>query len=288
MKCPKCDYLGFETGDRCKNCGYDFSLMAAPEPAMPDLPLREPAPAAPELPPLPLFSRGGADDDTPLIKLPAAPRAPLSVRRTPEQPRPRTFQKPPRPVTRPPVQRRDEQPEQELALHFPEEVDDTPPHLPASPQAPPQTVQRRAPAAAVSAEPGPVARRIAAALIDLSILLAIDLAVVYFTLRMASLTMDDWRLLPPVPMLAFLAILKLAYFCAFTSAGGQTIGKMAARIQVVADDDTPLDPARATRRVLAAAVSTLAFGLGFIPALIGPDRRPLHDRLARTRVIARS
>ena len=26
MKCPKCDYLGFETGDRCKNCGYDFSL----------------------------------------------------------------------------------------------------------------------------------------------------------------------------------------------------------------------------------------------------------------------
>src|SRR6185295_17185089 len=29
MKCPKCNYLGFETGDRCKNCGYDFSLMAA-------------------------------------------------------------------------------------------------------------------------------------------------------------------------------------------------------------------------------------------------------------------
>ena len=27
MKCPKCDYLGFETGDRCKNCGYDFSLL---------------------------------------------------------------------------------------------------------------------------------------------------------------------------------------------------------------------------------------------------------------------
>jgi len=27
VKCPKCDYLGFETGDRCKNCGYDFSLL---------------------------------------------------------------------------------------------------------------------------------------------------------------------------------------------------------------------------------------------------------------------
>ena len=30
MKCPKCSYLGFETGDRCKNCGYDFSLLAVP------------------------------------------------------------------------------------------------------------------------------------------------------------------------------------------------------------------------------------------------------------------
>ena len=28
VKCPKCDYLGFETGDRCKNCGYDFSLLS--------------------------------------------------------------------------------------------------------------------------------------------------------------------------------------------------------------------------------------------------------------------
>ncbi len=26
MKCPKCGYLGFERVDRCRNCGYDFSL----------------------------------------------------------------------------------------------------------------------------------------------------------------------------------------------------------------------------------------------------------------------
>ena len=38
MKCPKCDYLGFEEVDRCRNCGYDFSLMSAPE--IPELPLR--------------------------------------------------------------------------------------------------------------------------------------------------------------------------------------------------------------------------------------------------------
>ncbi len=29
MKCPKCGYLGFESGDRCRNCGYEFSLTVS-------------------------------------------------------------------------------------------------------------------------------------------------------------------------------------------------------------------------------------------------------------------
>ena len=45
MKCPKCGYLGFETTDRCRNCGYDFSL-AAPLAAA-ELPLRMPPVEAP-------------------------------------------------------------------------------------------------------------------------------------------------------------------------------------------------------------------------------------------------
>ena len=32
MKCPKCGYLGFESGDRCRNCGYDFSLSSPARP----------------------------------------------------------------------------------------------------------------------------------------------------------------------------------------------------------------------------------------------------------------
>jgi uncharacterized RDD family membrane protein YckC len=40
MKCPKCGYLGFETGDRCRNCGYDFSLTAPPTDA--ELTLNQP------------------------------------------------------------------------------------------------------------------------------------------------------------------------------------------------------------------------------------------------------
>src|SRR5687768_16466291 len=40
MKCPKCAYLGFETSDRCRNCGYDFSLSVHNESAS-DLSLRD-------------------------------------------------------------------------------------------------------------------------------------------------------------------------------------------------------------------------------------------------------
>ena len=28
MKCPKCQYISFDSGDRCRNCGYEFSLAA--------------------------------------------------------------------------------------------------------------------------------------------------------------------------------------------------------------------------------------------------------------------
>src|ERR1044071_4426906 len=38
MKCPKCGYLGFEPVDRCRNCGYDFSLTAPAD--APDFPIR--------------------------------------------------------------------------------------------------------------------------------------------------------------------------------------------------------------------------------------------------------
>ena len=40
MKCPKCGYLGFEHVERCRNCGYDFSLSPV---ALPELPMRHEA-----------------------------------------------------------------------------------------------------------------------------------------------------------------------------------------------------------------------------------------------------
>ena len=323
MKCPKCSYLGFETGDRCKNCGYDVSLLAAPpEPPDPDLNVNvpdhlpaeadrswmdrlhtgihevaeahempesavaAPSPAMMLEPPVvvrpepeqnfPLFDPREEEDDEPLIKFPSTPRAPLSVRRTPEQPHHRPPSRSLRPDSPP------------LSLEFSEDSHATPePGLDAPlERIDPIQQLRHALSSRGTTEPlvSSLPRRIAAGLTDHVILFGIDLIVLYSTLRMAGLTMGEWALLPPVPMIGFLLLLKLSYFGAFTAACGQTIGKMAAHIRVVADD-APLDPARAIRRTMMSGVSLLALGAGFIPAILDPDHRALHDRMARTRVV---
>ena len=56
MKCPKCGYLGFDDVDRCRNCGYDFALVPAPDPEL-EIRLGEPPPAA--LDDLALIDAGG-------------------------------------------------------------------------------------------------------------------------------------------------------------------------------------------------------------------------------------
>ena len=91
MKCPKCDYLGFEYVDRCRNCGYEFSLTEFV--AEPDLSLdhdrrenirpldlsflKETASATPSTD-LPLFGPPNVDD-VPLITKASPPRKPLAV-----------------------------------------------------------------------------------------------------------------------------------------------------------------------------------------------------------------
>jgi uncharacterized RDD family membrane protein YckC len=352
MKCPKCLYIGFETGDRCKNCGYDFSLLALAEDEasdVPDLPLHQsaepaiafdvaparsdawtapvmdrfrdaPEPEAPALalsfagpgaeieppsrpapaalstqlstPPafdeaaLPLFEPDAVDDE-PLVKLPAVPRVPLSVRKTPDAPRPR------------PVPSFDAAPlHQDAVLEFVEEpqaerVRDVSRPAPA-PREPANRPPRDTRGAAVTfradaradADVSPFGRRLVAATIDHGILLGIDFVVIYFTLRLTGLTLADWMLLPVLPMAAFLLTLKIAYLSAFTTAGGQTIGKMATNIRVVSDDGGRLDPGRALRRAVLGLVSIATAGAPFLAALGDPARRGVHDRASGTRVVA--
>jgi uncharacterized RDD family membrane protein YckC len=269
MKCPKCEYLGFEASDRCRNCGYEFSLARAPAAAF-DLPLSvaecEPLIPSPDVrqqvrqpldlnriiggPPedLPLFD---LDDARPLISAPSRPRAPLGVRRaTPEIPRAR--------LRTPRLQ--------EEPLFDP----------------PPASIVPPAAGAEAAARPG---RRIVAALIDLTLVLGLNAAVLYFTLRLCGLSAPEMLQLPATPLLAFFLLLDGGYFVAFTAVGGQSIGKMALGIKVVSDEDRPVPFGRAMFRTFAYLLSALPLGAGFLPGVLGADRLALHDRLTHTRVV---
>jgi uncharacterized RDD family membrane protein YckC len=295
MKCPKCQYISFDSGPRCRNCGYEFSLAedaaeldlpirTGDEPVGPfsDFSLEEAAPAAPDaggqltedyqgnLGELPLFGTGARDPDAPLVSLPVAPRAPVAVRKST--------------LNRPAPQRPAFE-EPELDLEPPSPPPSRVAQVPALPR--PLPPDQSQPAAA--AESASAGARLFAAIIDVSLLGSIDAAVLYFTLRLCGLTFADAREIPLVPFAAFIGLLNGGYMSAFTAAGGQSLGKMVAGIKVITmDQSSRSDRVPLGQAVLRAAgylVSALPAGLGFLPALVGPEHRAVHDRLAHTRVV---
>jgi uncharacterized RDD family membrane protein YckC len=318
MRCPKCHYISFGSADRCRNCGYEFSLAADPPAVdlpiqaedppigpMDDFPLSEHsgdssmlAPPASErltAPPsrpaaatsridLPLFADRGVPDDAPLITPSAVPRPPLSVRRAaPATAKPRLQPVPPPlvqersaiPITSDDDDRRNED-VRSIEKEFSSEAELT---------------RTKAPGELLVA---PIVRRLLAGLTDIAILGSVDAGVVYLTLRLLELRFQDFRALPPAPLLAFLLLLNGGYLAIFTTAGGQTIGKMLAGIKVVAATEGPghrtnrVTFGAAVLRAAAYMVSLMAAGLGFLPILFSADRRAFHDRLAETRVVLAS
>jgi uncharacterized RDD family membrane protein YckC len=135
----------------------------------------------------------------------------------------------------------------------------------------------------------PVAARLLGGAIDLALLGAIDLAVLYLTLRLCELEFSQAAAIPLAPFLAFLALLNGGYVTAFTAAGGQSIGKMAAGTRVVNADEAAwtdrIPLGQAVVRAVGYLVSALPAGLGFLPAFFAPDGRAVHDRIAHTRVV---
>jgi uncharacterized RDD family membrane protein YckC len=296
MRCPKCRYIGFDDGDRCRNCGYSFALAVEPDAV--DLPIRVegiPGPyddlelgqhervigrqGSPEMETpvtqtrdpsdLPLFLDRGDRRDAPLVTVPPLPRPPVAVRRSHVgsiRPRDRDPQAG-RPL---------------LDLDPPEETATFPFAGPRAASGDDQAV--------ASAIPAGIGARTFAGVIDVIIVGAVQAGVVYFTLRVLGLRLEEIQLLPPVPMLAFLLLLAGGYFTSFVAAGGQTIGKMAARIRVVPTPESDRGTGRvpfgnAIVRTAASLFSLLPAGAGLVPALLSPDRRAMHDRLADTRVV---
>lgn len=306
MKCPKCGYISFDDGDRCRHCGFDMSLgtpvaeagRAEPESTatpqsgtVPDISARRIlTPSHPGVPSdwltigesappsidteLPLFDQPiPGVDDTPLVVAPSSPRTPLSVRRSALEP--------PRERAADPLSDWDRQVEHHVDRLRPELRSALPPPPPSPRIQPPERTEEPADRAA------PVGARLGAAFVDAAILLAIDFAVLYFTLQLTHLEFARVTSLPFLPLLAFLALLDGGYFIGFTVASGQTIGKMTTGIQVVSESARKVSLGAAILRAVGILVTVLSIGVGYLPALFGRERRALHDRLAGTRVIPR-
>ncbi len=136
--------------------------------------------------------------------------------------------------------------------------------------------------------PARLAARVAAGIVDAAVLGAIDVAVIALTLRLSDLPASQAAVLPLLPLAAFFVLLNGGYLLLFTAVNGQTVGKMAAHIRVVAEPGRMPRPrvtlAQAATRSLCALGSALALGAGFLTSL-GPDGRALHDRVAGTRIV---
>jgi uncharacterized RDD family membrane protein YckC len=280
MRCPKCSYLSYDDVERCRNCGYDFSLAAPPrEPEAPTPvessretrawePTRRRRPGMDTPPPadggpldLPLFEDPTVPEPPPVAIPPAGP--PLSVRRKIEINRP-----PPR------VEPVPDAPADAGAFDWPDEpVMAESVAAESAPDIPP----------AVTAEAlGP---RLRAGLIDLAVLLVKDAIVLWLTMRVAGVTRDEWRMLPVAPLLGFLFLLDTAYLVTFTAASGQTIGKMLTGLRIVYGESARVPFGHAVLRSVALLLCAIPAGLGLLPIVLDPERRGAHDRLAGTRVV---
>jgi uncharacterized RDD family membrane protein YckC len=130
------------------------------------------------------------------------------------------------------------------------------------------------------ASPG---ERFQAAAIDLTLLVAIDVVVLYFAGRAARVPLP--ALLPALGWLAgFCALVGLLYAAFFTSACGATIGKMLVGLRVVDRSGDRLDFKRSLARAALGSLGTAAL-VGVLPMFFDPARRALHDRLLRARVV---
>jgi uncharacterized RDD family membrane protein YckC len=269
MKCPKCQYISFDSQERCRNCGYEFALTIDME--APDLPIQtgdeaigplgdlaltdhggskpaiRAAPGNPGVPQprpitsafdLPLFKDRSIDDDAPLVTPPAVPRTPLSVRRS----NPVIGRAGARAALNEPVldlegsvdsaRDRPLDSARDRPLAFARDKPQASPARPPAPLPHGPSAPASDPADGPDAPAGAAARLLAAS-VDAGILGSIGAAVLYFTLKVCGLQFSERGILPPVPFTTFLLLLGGGYFVLFTAAGGQTIGKMATGIKVV-------------------------------------------------------
>ncbi|HEX3109190.1 MAG TPA: RDD family protein [Thermoanaerobaculia bacterium] len=128
-----------------------------------------------------------------------------------------------------------------------------------------------------------IGRRFGAAFVD-GLLLLIPITIMIVMLGAAQATQarvagawNFWVLIPTV--------IGIAYQALMLSARGQTLGKMAMKVKVVAADGAEITPGQAWGREITRSVLGFLYIVDYIPAFFTKEKTTLHDLAAKTRVV---
>lgn len=270
MRCPKCSYIGFDSKDRCRNCGYypAFSIKKSKDSDSKFLKKSGKTDQFADffIDHVALNEREGAREiSSPVSNRKRISKSRLSTRRsTPELTKFRS------PLATAKVEKIDEP-----KLMFESVIEEV-----SDKGCDGVDLKEFELAGAL--------RRIGAALLDAILLITIDLVVVYFTMKLCGLTIDTAGLLPVAPLVLFFCLLNGGYLMVFTIFGGQTVGKMLMGIRVVGIKRSLVEPRLAALRTVLYVVSALPVGIGFLVSLFGHEQRAFHDHLAATKVVKNS
>lgn len=136
------------------------------------------------------------------------------------------------------------------------------------------------------ADRAPIHKRALAFLTDVSLLLALALALTPLLPQKATVADTLSHAWPPISALgAFLLLLSWYYFAGSWILWGQTVGGTIFDTRIVSVDGSSPTIGAATRRWLWAGISLLAVGLPFLIGLFG-ERRTLAERMSGTRTVS--
>lgn len=129
--------------------------------------------------------------------------------------------------------------------------------------------------------------RFAAKLVDGLILWAVNMGI-NMVLMMAIGKTHSPKLVSATAI--FIALIQLiigvAYYIYFLASNYQaTPGKMLCNLKVVNDQGEKISTRQAAGRYLAEMLSSLILMIGYIMAAFDPEKRALHDRICKTRVV---
>ena len=83
----------------------------------------------------------------------------------------------------------------------------------------------------------------------------------------------------------FFLTFPIFYYVYLHARYGQTFGKMAMKIKVVNEDETPLDYRKSFLRWLGYFLCDLTFYIGYLWAAFDPRKQGLHDKVCKTVVV---